>query len=615
MTRGLPMSTHGSDDKRRKQRSPTRPTHGLLIVSLAISTMAGVPRLNVIVSAALLLTALLLAIRGSPAPPRPVGAQARFADVAQKAGIAVAMVNGGVDAKKYAFESTGSGVALIDYDRDGYPDIFLVNGSRLEAFPAGSEPTNHLFHNDRDGTFTDVTARAGVGSSGWGQGVCVGDFDNDGFDDLFVTYYGRRNILYHNNGDGTFTDVTAKAGIGGPVRNWSTGCAFVDYDRDGKLDLFVASYVDFNPANAGLPGSGPNCMLKGVAVFCGPRGLPPARSHLYRNQGNGTFADVSAAAGITKTSACFGLGVLTGDFENRGWPDIYVACDTTPSLFFRNNGDGTFVERGVPAGVAYDEDGREQAGMGVSAADYDGDGLLDIFKTNFEDDVPDLYRNEGDGNFSFRTFDAKLGSNLRYLGWGGGFLDYDNDGWPDIFIANGHVYPELEKHNHPESPYRQRNILYHNSADGKFEDVTSTAGPGLDLRRSGRGVAFGDLDNDGKIEILVNNQNDAPTLLHNESESPNHWISIRTVGTKSNRDGIGARLRVTTAEHSQIQEVRSGGSYLSQNDLRVHFGLGSATKVDQIEVRWPSGAVDKIQNEPADQHLTIEEGRGALQKK
>jgi hypothetical protein len=554
----------------------------------------------------------VLGIRNFSGAQRPSGPSIRFTDVAHKARIDVPLVNGGTETKKYAFESTGSGVALIDYDRDGYPDIFLVNGSRVDGFAPSAAPTNYLFHNDRDGTFTDVTARAHVASSGWGQGVCVGDFDNDGFDDLFVTYYGRPNILYHNNGDGTFTDETVKAGLGGPSRNWSTGCAFVDYDRDGRLDLFVASYVDFNPATAGLPGSGPNCLSRGVAVFCGPRGLPAARPRLYRNQGNGKFADVSAAAGITKASDCYGLGVLTGDFENRGWPDIYVACDSTASLLFRNNGDGTFEERGVAAGIAYDEDGREQAGMGVSAADYDADGRIDIFKTNFEDDVPDLYHNEGDGNFSFRTFDAKLGSNLRYLGWGGGFLDYDNDGWPDIFIANGHVYPELENHHHPESPYRQRNLLYHNSGNGRFEDVTSTAGPGLDLRRSGRGVAFGDLDNDGRLDILINNQNDPPTLLHNESENTNHWISIRTVGTKSNRDGIGARVTMLAGGRRQIQEVRSGGSYLSQNDLRVHFGLGGATKIERVEVRWPSGIVDKIENASADHFLTVEEGRGVL---
>jgi hypothetical protein len=558
---------------------------------------------------------LLAAARTLTAPAHPSASQVRFTDIAHQAGIDLPLVNGGETTKKYIFESTGSGVALIDYDRDGYPDIFLVNGSRLEGFAAGAAPTNRLFHNNQDGTFRDVTAEAGVASSGWGQGVCAGDYDNDGFDDLFITYYGRPNILYRNNGDGTLTDVTVQAGLSGPARNWSTGCAFVDYDHDGRLDLFVASYVDFDAGSAPVPGSGPNCFSKGVPVFCGPRGLATTHPHLYRNLGNGKFADVSAAAGVSKADLCYGLGVLTGDFENRGRADIYVACDSTPSLFFRNNGDGTFTERAVQAGVAYNEDGLVQAGMGVSAADYDCDGRLDIFKTNFDDDVPDLYHNEGDGTFSFRTFDARLGSNLRYLSWGGGFLDYDNDGQPDLFIANGHVYPELESHHHPESPYRQRALLYHNSGNGRFEDVTSIAGPGLELRRSGRGVAFGDLSNRGNLDILVNNQNDPPTLLRNQGESSNHWISIRAVGTKSNRDGIGARVEVQTSGRRQIQEVTSGGSYLSQSDLRLHFGLGAATRIERIVVRWPSGIVDSVERISADQFLVFEEGRAIVQKK
>jgi enediyne biosynthesis protein E4 len=571
-----------------------------------------VSRRFVFSSTGLAFVGCLLAVRNFFGAPGEHSPSIRFIDIAQKAGIDVSVINGGAETKKYVFESTGSGIGLIDYDNDGYLDIFLVSGSRLEGFERNAAPTNHLFHNNRNGTFTDVSAQAGVATSGWGKGVCAGDFDNDGFDDLFVTYYGRQNILWHNNGDGTFRDATAKAALNAQQRNWSTGCAFVDYDRDGKLDLFVASYVDFNQATAGLPGSGPNCVWRNVPVFCGPRGLPAANSHLYRNAGSGKFTDVSDTARIADASKCYGLGVLTGDFENRGWPDIYVACDSTPSLFLRNNGDGTFAERGVQAGIAYDEDGREQAGMGVSAADYDGDGWLDIFKTNFEDDVPDLYHNEADGSFSFRTFDAKLGFNLKYLGWGGGFLDYDNDGRPDIFIANGHVYPELESHNHPESPYRQRDLLYHNAGKGRFEDVTSIAGSGLELRRSGRGVAFGDFENDGRVDILINNQNDPPTLLHNESDQSYHWISIRTVGMKSNRDGIGARVALVAGGLHQIQEVRSGGSYLSQNDLQVHFGLGTATKIDRIEVRWPSGAIDKMENLAVDRLLTVEEGRGKV---
>ncbi|MGO8817635.1 MAG: FG-GAP-like repeat-containing protein [Terriglobia bacterium] len=565
------------------------------------------------VSCALLLAAAALRSQSG----QGAAGHARFEDAAARAGLTVRMVNGGEKVKKYIWESTGSGIAAIDYDRDGYPDLYIVNGTTLEGFPQGSEPTNHLYHNNRDGTFTDVTRRAGLEHSGWGHGVCAGDYDNDGFDDLFVTYYGQPNILYHNNGDGTFTDVTKAAGLYNPNPNWGSGCSFVDYNRDGKLDLFVAGYVEIqDEKKTPLPGSGTNCIFKGVPVYCGPRGLQPfGKSYLYRNRGDGTFTDVSAAAGIRKAAGCYGLGVLTADFGNRGWPDIYEACDSVASLFYQNNRDGTFTERGVEAGVAYTEDGLEQAGMGVSAGDYDGDGFLDIFKTNFDDDVPDLYHNEGDGHFTLRTFDAKLGSDLKKLRWGGGFFDFDNDGCPDLFIANGHVYPELEDQGHPESPYRQRNMLYHNLCNGTFEDVTDSAGPGLELRRSGRGVAFLDYDNDGALDIAINNQNDPPTLLHNLGVRTNHWVTIRTVGTRSNRDGIGARISVVAGGRREIDEVRSGGSYISQSDLRVHFGLGLASKVDQLEIRWPSGAVDKLENLPADRFLTVQEGNGIIESK
>jgi hypothetical protein len=565
-----------------------------------------------VVGGALLLGASIPLCRLGAALKQGSRSQVRFTDVGEQAGLSVQVVNGGDRSKKYIFESTGSGIAFLDYDRDGYPDIFVVNGSRLEGLPAGAAPSNYLFHNNRNGTFTDVTRASGLTSSGWGQGVCVGDYDNDGFDDLYVTYFGRSNILYRNKGDGTFTDVTEESGLGSSGRNWSSGCSFLDYDHDGNLDLFVAGYVDLDMASTPLPGSNSNCLWKGVAVFCGPRGLPPARQRLYHNQGHGVFADTSAQTRVLKAHACYGLGVLTGDFGNRGWPDVYVACDSSASLFLRNNGDGTFSERGIEAGVAFSEDGLEQAGMGVSAADYDGDGFLDILKTNFDEDVPDLYHNEGDGTFSFRTFDAKLGSNLRYLGWGGGFFDYDNDGWPDIFIANGHVYPELESHHHPESPYRQRNILYHNAGDGTFEDVTSLAGSGLELRRSGRGVAFADFDNDGDLDVVINNQNDPPTLLRNDGGNRNHWLSIRTLGVRSNRDGIGARITMLAGGRRQIAEVRSGGSYLSQNDLRVQFGLGRAAKAERLEIRWPSGVLDRLENVSADQFLVVLEGKGIV---
>ena len=568
-------------------------------------------------SCALLLAAAALRPQSRPLGEPGASVQAQFVDVAAQAGLTVRMVNGGEKTKKYIWESTGSGLAAIDYDRDGYPDVYLINGTTLEGFTQGSEPINHLYRNNHNGTFADVTRQAGLEHSGWGHGVCVGDYDNDGFDDLFVTYYGQPNILYHNNGDGTFTDVTKAAGLYNPQPNWGSGCSFFDYDRDGKLDLFVAGYVEItDEKTTPLPGSGPNCTFKGVAVYCGPRGLHPfGKSYLYHNNGDGSFTNVSETAGIRKAAGCFGLGVLTADFGNRGWPDIYEACDSVASIFYRNNGDGTFTERGVEAGVAYTEDGLEQAGMGVSAGDYDGDGWLDIFKTNFDDDVPDLYRNEGNGSFSFRTFDAKLGSNLKRLSWGGGFVDYDNDGCPDLFIANGHVYPELEDHGHPESPYRQQNMLYRNLCNGTFLDVTSSAGPGLQLRRSGRGTAFLDYDNDGALDVAINNQNDPPTLLHNLGARTNHWVTIRTVGTRSNRDGIGARISVVAGGRRQLDEVRSGGSYLSQNDLRVHFGLGQAARIEGLEIRWPSGVIDKLEDPPADRFLTVQEGNGLIDTK
>jgi len=536
----------------------------------------------------------------------------QFVDIAQASGLTAVTINGGEKTKKYIWESTGSGIAATDYDRDGFWDLFVLNGSVLGGFATGTEPVNHLYRNNHDGTFTDVTTRAGLRQSGWAHGVCAGDYDNDGFDDLYVTYYGRSDILYHNNGDGTFADWTAKAGLkSNSPRNWRAGCAFVDYDRDGRLDLFVAGYVDIDESTAPLPGSALNCLFKGVAVYCGPRGLPYSKNHLYHNNGDGTFTEVSEAAGIRKAPGCYGLSVLTGDFFNRNRQDIYVACDSTPSLLFENNGDGTFTERGIEAGVAYNEDGLEQAGMGVSAGDYDGDGYLDIFKTSFDDDIPALYHNEKDGHFNFMTYDAKLGFHRNQLSWGGGFFDYDNDGWPDIFIANGHVYPELEWQNHPESPYRQQNLLYHNLGNGTFEDASSSAGPGFKLRRSARGVAFFDLENDGDLDVAINNQNDPPTLLRNDGGNNSHWITIQTVGNKSNRDGIGARVSIIAGGRRQFADVRSGGSYISQSDLRVHFGLGDRDRIEQLEVRWPSGIVDKLENVAADQFLVVEEGKGA----
>jgi hypothetical protein len=536
-----------------------------------------------------------------------------FLNVARESGLSVKTIFGGEHKNKYLLETTGCGVAFYDYDNDGWLDIFLVNGWRLEGFPAGSEPTSHLFHNNRDGTFTDVTAKAGVANSGWGQGVCVGDYDNDGWEDLFVTYYGK-NVLYHNNGDGTFTDVSVKAGVAGKGTRWNTGCAFVDYDRDGRLDLFVANYIDMDLATAPVPESGP-CLYKGVLVACGPPGLQGGKNILYHNNGDGTFSDLSEAAGIFRANGTYGLGVLTADFDNDGWPDIYVANDSTASALYHNKKNGTFEDIAVEAGCALSPDGKPQAGMGVSAADYDLDGNLDLLKTNFAGDTPSLYHNLGGGNFEDATFTAGLGAHTQFLGWGCGFFDFDNDGWPDILICNGHVYPEVEQLK-TEAGYPQRKLLYRNLRNGHFADVSFQAGSGISNPAPCRGCAFGDFDNDGDIDVVVNTVNDYPQLLRCDSKVENNWIKIRTIGTKSNRSGIGARLTCTThpageaKPHQQIDEVRSGGSYISQSDLRVHFGLGKAKKVEVLEIRWPSGHLDTLKDVKANQLIFVKEGEG-----
>lgn len=549
----------------------------------------------------------------SPAKEQSTDPGVSFLNVARESGLNAKTIFGGEHKNKYLLETTGCGVAFYDYDNDGWLDIFLVNGTRLEGFPAGQEPTSHLFRNNRDGTFTDVTLKAGVAHSGWGQGCCVGDYDNDGWDDLFVTYFGK-NVLYHNNGNGTFTDVSQKAGVAGNGKRWNTGCAFVDYDRDGKLDLFVANYIDMDLATAPVPESGP-CLYKSVMVACGPPGLQGGKNILYHNNGDGTFTDVSAAAGILSASGTYGLGVLTADFDNDGWPDIYVADDSTASALYQNKKNGKFQDIAIEAGCALSADGKPQAGMGVSAADYDMDGNLDIVKTNFAGDTPSLYRNEGGANFEDTTFTAGLGAHTQFLGWGCGFFDMDNDGWPDILICNGHVYPEVEQLK-TEAGYAQRKLLYQNLHNGHFADVSFQVGPGISEPSTSRGAAFGDFDNDGDIDIVVNCVNDYPQLLRCDSKLTNNWIKVRTIGTKSNRSGIGARLTCVTQvpgeskPHRQIDEVRSGGGYFSQNDLRVHFGLGKAEKVDLLEIRWPSGQVDTIKNIKANQLLYVKEGQG-----
>jgi enediyne biosynthesis protein E4 len=549
----------------------------------------------------------------APKPGNDLGLS--FVNVAKESGLNAKTIFGGEHKNKYLLETTGCGVAFYDYDNDGWLDIFLVNGSRLEGFPKGQEPTSHLFKNNRDGTFTNVTAKAGVAHSGWGQGVCIGDYDNDGYEDLFVSYFGK-NVLYHNNGDGTFTDVSEKAGVAGNGKRWNTGCAFVDYDRDGKLDLFVANYIDLDLATAPVPESGP-CLYKAVMVACGPPGLKGGKNILYHNNGDGSFTDVSEASGILNANGTYGLGVLTADFDNDGWPDIYVANDSTASALYQNKKNGKFQDIALEAGCALSPDGKPQAGMGVSAADYDLDGNLDIVKTNFAGDTPSLYHNQGGANFEDTTFTAGLGMHTQYLGWGCGFFDMDNDGWPDILICNGHVYPEVEQLK-TEAGYAQRKLLYRNLRNGRFEDVSLQAGSAISDPVASRGCAFGDFDNDGDLDVVVNTVNDYPQLMRCDLRTGNNWLKVRTIGTKSNRTGIGARLKCVTKvagenkPHEQIDEVRSGGGYFSQSDLRVHFGIEKAEKVDLLEIRWPSGQVDVIKDIKPNQLVYVKEGAGII---
>src|SRR5947207_3461707 len=553
----------------------------------------------------LLLLLLSLASALAQSPKAPV---ADFQDVAEKAGLKFEIVSGDKESKKYIVETTGTGVAIFDYDNDGWPDIFIVNGTTVAQTPNGSGPTNHLFHNNHDGTFADVTEKAGLRSSGWGQGVCAGDYDNDGFDDLYVTYYGK-NRLYRNQGNGTFKELAEAAGVAGSGSEWGTGCAFVEYDRNGLLDIVVANYVDFDLATTPAPGQGTSCIWKGVPVMCGPRGLKSSPNVLYHNLGRGKFEDVSKKAGIDKTSGHYAFSVSTLDFDNDGWPDIYIACDSTPSILYRNNHDGTFTDVAVVAGAAFNEDGREQAGMGSTIGDFDGDGKLDIFKTNFSDDTATLYRNNGNGTFDDVTYAAGLGLHTQYLGWGTMFMDFDNDGWPALLLVNGHVYPEVDRQ-HLGSSYQEPRILYHNNGNGTFTDISAEAGPGITTAASSRGLAIGDLWNDGRVSAVVSNMNAMPSLLVNQVRTPNHWIGIRTIGTKSNRDGIGARITLKAGPRTLVDEVRSGSSYDSNNDMRVHFGLGGTTKIDFVQIRWPSGLVERFESPKVDSIQTIKEGSG-----
>jgi enediyne biosynthesis protein E4 len=535
---------------------------------------------------------------------------ADFEDVAEKSGLTMVNVFGGVDTKQYIIETTGTGVAIFDYDNDGWPDIFIVNGTTLEGTGAKGA-TNHLYRNNHDGTFTDVTVKAGLTATGWGQGVCVGDYDNDGWHDLYVTYYGK-NRLYHND-HGVFKEVGDEAGVAGSGKAWGSGCAFVDYDRDGRLDLMVANYVDFDLSTAPRPGERAECVWKGVPVMCGPRGLPAAKNILYHNLGGGKFEDVTTKAHIDKAAGHYSLSVSTLDYDDDGWPDIYVACDSTPSILYHNNHDGTFSDVAIVAGAAFNEDGRAQAGMGSTIADFNGDGKLDIFRTNFSDDTSTLYRNNGNGTFDDVTFAAGLGLHTQYLGWGTMFFDFDNDGWPDLLVVNGHVYPEVDKQ-HLGSNFQEPKILYRNNGNGTFIDVSAQAGSGITTATSARGLAIGDLWNNGQLSAVISNMNAHPNLLVNQVKSKNHWVAFRTIGTKSNRDGIGARVTLSAGGRARVDEVRSGSSYSSSSDMRVHFGLGQTDKIDFVEVRWPSGLQERFTGPAVDSIHELKEGMGTAVK-
>ena len=537
--------------------------------------------------------------------PRAADPAIKLVDVAAQAGLTLLNLSGG-PAKDYIIDEVGNGAAWFDFDNDGDLDVLIVNGSTRERVRQGGDPLVALYRNEGNGRFTDVTGASGLGRRGWGMGACVADYDNDGFDDVYVTAALGPNVLYRNSGKGTFTDVTAQAGVGDS--GWSTGCAFGDYDRDGNVDLYVSHYVKFDERTIPRRGAEAGCKFMTVDVSCGPKGLVGEPDVLYRNNGRGRFTDVTKAAGI-KDPGYYGFGVLFTDLDNDGWPDIFVANDSTPNFLFHNNKNGTFTEMGLLAGAAVSGDGREQAGMGVDAGDFNGDGYLDLVVTHFSHDYTTVYENSAQGLFSDASYTSGVAIGAgRYLGWGVGFVDVDNDGLLDLFQANGHIYPEVDSHG-LGTKYKQRSQLFQN--DGKrFREITDRVGGALLVEKSSRGAAFADYDNDGDLDILVINLDDRPALLRNDTVGAGHWITVALTGTKSNRDAIGASVRVTAGGRTQLMEVRSGGSYLSQNDRRAHFGLGAASRVDRLEIRWPSGAVETASGLPADRFYVAREGQG-----
>jgi hypothetical protein len=533
----------------------------------------------------------------------------RFVDITEATGIRFKHIT--APEKKYIVESMSGGVALFDYDNDGWLDIYFTNSLTVETADDTKSSRSALYHNERDGTFADVTGKSGLGYPGWAMGVATGDYDGDGWVDVYVTCLGP-NHLYRNNGDGTFTDVTQKAGVD-DVR-WSTGAAFGDYDNDGDLDLFITNYVDFRIKDLPEFGKGKFCQFRGVPVQCGPRGLPGAGDSLFRNNGDGTFTDVSKSAGVSDPDGRFGMSALWSDLDGDGWMDLYVANDSGPNFLYKNNRDGTFRETGLLAGCAVGEDGNEQGSMGLTIGDYNHDGLLDVFVTNFSDEYNTLYRQEKGMSFVDISFASKLAQiSFPYVGWATDFLDYDNDGWVDLMVLNGHVYPQVDKVS-VGSTYAQRILLFHNERNETFSEVAANCGDALMTRRVSRGAAFGDIDNDGDIDVVINNLDGSAVVLRNDGGNKGNWINIKTIGSKKNRDALGAQIKVTAGELVQIKEVYSGGSYISQNDTRLHFGLGQKTRVDSIEIRWPAGKVEVIRDVPVNQFLVIEEGRGVVTK-
>ena len=577
--------------------SKLRIRHGVLLFGFLLITH----------HASLITSSALLNWLGSICQDRPADTLPQLTDITQSTGIKFSHVSS--PDKKYIVESMSGGVALIDYDRDGRLDIYFTNAPTVEMALAGQKVRGALYHNNGDGTFTEVTDKAGVGDAGWAMGACVGDYNNDGWPDLYVTAFGP-NTLYRNNGDGTFTDVTKGAAVGDP--RWSSGCAFGDYDGDGWVDLLVTNYVDFRLGDLPKFGEGVTCQYRGLAVQCGPKGLKGAGDALYHNNGDGTFTDVSKAAGVNDPNGYYGLGVVWTDLNDDGRLDAFVANDTTPNFLYRNEGQGRFAEIAFVAGVAVNEAGSPQAGMGIALGDYLHTGRLSLFVTNFSEEYNTLYRNEGKLMFTDVSYASGTAvSSLPYVGWGTGFIDLDNDGWLDLLVVNGHVYPQVDTRD-IGTKYRQPKLLYLNQRDGTFREVSRDVGTALSVPRVSRGAAFGDLDNDGDIDLVVGELDGRPMILRNDGGNRNNWITLELRGTRSNRLALGARVKVVTGKLAQVDEVQSGGSYLSQNDLRLHFGLGKAERVDRVEIRWPSGKTEVLQNLAARSFYTVKEGEGIV---